>query len=64
MILCLTLSGCGIAVSDSAICGWSDAPSAAHAAALAELPPDVAGVPRAQATGRVLIAGLDAGCGR
>lgn len=52
------VSGCGTVVADSAICAGTDRLRTQHAAALAE-----DGGPKSVATGRRLIATLDAGCG-
>ena len=54
----LLIAGCAVPVTQTAICSASSAARTAHAAALAEV--DSA---RALATGRNLIAIIDAGCG-
>lgn len=59
MILTLTVTGCATAPVDSVICDRTAKPVADHAAALAE-----DGGAKSVSTGRVLIATLDAGCGR
>lgn len=58
ILLISTVSGCASAVSDSALCGGTERARTAHAAALAK-----DGGPLSLATGRALIATLDAGCG-
>jgi len=57
-ILAALQAGCGIAVSDRAICDGTSADRTAHAAALARDGGDLS-----VTTGAALIASLDAACG-
>ncbi len=57
-ILPMILSGCATGVSGEAVCDGTRASRSAHAAALV-----VDGGPQSRATGRALIARIDAGCG-
>ena len=61
LMLTLIASGCapGVKPSDSALCAGLAPYATRHAAALAE-----DGGPKSLATGRQLIMGFDAGCGR
>ena len=57
-VMMLTIcAGCKIAVDDSVICKRSDHPRTVHAADLAQ-----DGGPLSRASGRTLIAVIDAGC--
>jgi len=58
MILAFSVTGCGIAVSDRAICDGTSADRTAHAAALARDGGDLS-----VTTGAALIRKLDAACG-
>lgn len=57
-ILLLILAGCAEGPSREALCAGTEAARADHAAALVG-----DGGPKSRATGRTLIARLDAGCG-
>ncbi|WP_102226906.1 hypothetical protein [Acidimangrovimonas sediminis] len=61
LMLTLIATGCApaVATNDSALCAGLEPLATRHAAALAE-----DGGPKSLATGRQLIAGLDAGCGK
>lgn len=59
VILMMTVTGCATAPVDSVICDRTEKPATDHAEALAE-----DGGAKSVSTGRVLIATLDAGCGR
>lgn len=58
VILMMILNGCAGGPGREALCEGSAADRAAHAAALV-----VDGGPQSRATGRTLIARIDAGCG-
>lgn len=58
VILTTMLSGCVTGRSGEALCEGTEGARSAHAAALV-----VDGGPQSRATGRTLIARLDAGCG-
>ena len=59
LILMLPLSGCGIGLSQSALCDGTAQSRTAHAAALV-----ADGGPHSMATGALLIQQIDAGCGQ
>lgn len=58
VILMMILAGCATGRSGEAVCDGTEASRSAHAAALV-----ADGGPQSRATGRTLIAQIDAGCG-